>query len=662
MAALQEEMRLEKITDRPAAGAGVDYARLRAGVDHGNIPSLLMCLFQMAGDAKWLEEPFAPKRGKGLDDNDSAGLPDDLQQLIRDAAYDAIVAWLNGQDLALPRPSNAQLAHMLSVAMVEDVPDEYGDVIAATMRLEGEVSVPRPERPLSAIVIGAGVSGICAAIKLAEMGVECRIFEKNTQFGGTWWENRYPGCGVDTPNLTYTFSFRGADWSKYFPLRDEISSYLVETAAEYGLNDRVSFETTVQKAEWVESESRWKVTIADKNGRIAHHYADLIFSAVGILNIPLVPKIPGIEDFAGRVVHTSDWPEDLDVSGKRVAVVGNGASAMQVVPAIAESVSELTIFARSKQWAAPFPQFRKAVPDGVRYLLQTVPLYRAWYEQRLSWTFNDRVHGTLFRDPDWDYPERAVNAINDGHREYFTRYVMDELGDRQDLLPQVLPDAPPFAKRMLLDNGWYRTLRRENVRLIPDRLAEIRGEQLIAGNGDSVSADVLILATGFQAANVLGSYDVVGRGGRVLRDFWDGDNAAAYLGTVVPGFPNFFILLGPNVGSGHGGSMIRSIENQAHYALRIVEEMVRQGASAVEVREQVYADYANKVDAAHEKLVWTHPGTENWYRNARGRIVAITPWRNDAFWRMTRKAHPAEFIFTGERAIAQEGEAAAANG
>lgn len=640
---------MKKTAGRPSGGAGVDYAKLRLGVDEGNIPSLLMCLVQMTGDAKWLEAPFAPKRGKGLDDNDSAGLPDVLQRQIRNAAYEAIVAWLKGRELALPRPSNVQLAHMLSVAMVEDVPEEYGDVIAATMRLEGEVSTPRSQRPLSAIVIGAGVSGICAAIKLAEMGIECRIFEKNTEFGGTWWENRYPGCGVDTPNLTYTFSFRGADWSKYFPLRGEISNYLVETAVEYGLYDRVSFETTVEKAEWIENENRWKVTVTDKDDRSEQHYADLVFSAVGILNMPLVPQIPGLESFTGRVVHTSDWPEDLDVTGKRVAVVGNGASAMQVVPAIAESVSELTIFARSKQWAAPFPQFRKPVPDGVRYLLQIVPLYRAWCEQRLSWTFNDRVHGTLFRDPEWAHPERAVNAINDGHREYFTRYVIEELGDRQDLLPHVLPDYPPFAKRMLLDNGWYRTLRRENVRLIPERLAEIQGDRLVAGSGESVSADVLILATGFQAANVLGSYEVVGRDGRVLRDFWDGDNAAAYLGTVVAGFPNFFILLGPNVGSGHGGSMIRSIENQAHYALRIVEEMVRQNALAVDVREDVYTDYSDRVDAAHEKLVWTHPGTENWYRNARGRIVAITPWRNDAFWRMTRDADPADFVFKHDR-------------
>jgi 4-hydroxyacetophenone monooxygenase len=326
-------------------------------------------------------------------------------------------------------------------------------------------------------------------------------------------------------------------------------------------------------------------------------------------------------------------------------VIGNGASGMQVVPAIADDVAEMTIFARSKQWIAPFPQFRKVVPDGVRYLMRTFPLYRHWVEQRLSWTFNDRVHGTLFRDPDWADSKRSINKINDGHRQFFTTYYEEQLGDRQDLLPLLLPDYPPFLKRMLLDNGWFRALRKPHVRLIPEHLAEVRGSTLVAASGEEVQADVLILATGFQTTNVLGSYDVIGRDGRVLRDVWDGDNAAAYLGTLVPGFPNFFILLGPNVGAGHGGSMIRNIENQAHYALRIIDAMIARDASAVEVREDVYSAYVAKLDAAHEKLVWTHPGAENWYRNARGRIIAITPWRNDAFWRMTREANPDDLTF-----------------
>lgn len=641
---------LAKDIDRPFPPEAVDRERLRRGVDQANIPALLMCLVQLTGDQAWLDKPYAPNRGKGLDDNDSGGLDEAVQRDIRDAAYGAIAAWVDGKPLAIARPSNAELAAMLSVAMTETVPSEYGDVVSASMGFEAPPATVESSRPLKAIIIGGGISGMAAAMELRQRGIDYRIFEKNEDFGGTWWENRYPGCGVDTPNLTYTFACRPADWSKYFPLQEEIEKYLLDTAREFGLYDNVDFSTMVDRAEWLADSNQWRVTVRSADGQVHEHRADIVLSAVGILNMPMIPEIPGLDSFAGQVVHTCRWPDDLDVSGKRVAVVGNGASGMQVVPAIADQVSELTIFARSKQWAAPFPQFRKPMPEGVRYLMQVFPIYRGWVEQRLSWTFNDRVHGTLFRDPDWPEPKRAVNAINDGHREFFTRYVQEELGDRQDLLPLVLPDYPPFAKRMLLDNGWYRTLRKPHVELIPQRLSEVRGNTLVAGDGQEIEADILILATGYQASNVLGSYDVVGRDGRVLHDFWEGDNAAAYLGTLVPGFPNFFILLGPNVGSGHGGSMIRNIENQAHYAMSLIETMVEEGASSVEVREDVYEDYVARLDAAHEKLVWTHPGTENWYRNSRGRVIAITPWRNDAFWRMTRQAKPADLLFGREPA------------
>lgn len=646
------------ITDRPIPAESVDLTLLRLGVDEANIPALLMVLVQLTGERKYLEPPYAPRRGKGLDDNDSGGLPDEIQAEIREAAWAAITAWVDGREPALPRPANAELAAMLAVAMSEAVPAEYGDNVAASMHLDPVPEPVRPAKALKAIIIGAGISGMVAAVRLREMGIEHTIFEKNHEFGGTWWENRYPGCGVDTPNLTYTFSFRPNDWSAFFPLRDEIQSYLQATARECGLYDRVRFGTKVERAEWLSDRNQWQVTIRAEDGTQEVHHAEIVMSAVGLLNMPVVPDIKGLSGFAGRVVHTSDWPEDIDLKGKRVAVVGNGASAMQVVPAIADEVAELTLFARSKQWAAPFPQFRKPVPTGVRYLMQVVPLYRAWVEQRLTWTFNDRVLGTLHRDPEWPEPARAVNAINDGHREFFTRYVREELGDREDLLPLVLPDYPPFAKRMLLDNGWYRTLRKPHVRLIPQHLSEVRDSTLIAGDGQEVEVDVLILATGFQAGNVLGSYDVIGRDGRVLREFWEGDNAAAYRGTLVPDFPNFFILLGPNVGSGHGGSMIRNIENQAHFATRLIEALVQAQADTVEVREDVYIDYKAQIDAAHEKLVWTHPGVTNWYRNSRGRIVAITPWRNDAFWRMTREAKLEDLKFTvatGEHKAKQDG-------
>lgn len=634
--------------ERPIDAKQVDWPLLEEGIRKANIPSLLMVLHQMTGEGKWLDQPYAPGRSPGLDDNDSGQLPEELQREIREAAAKAIREWLTGKPLALPRPDNSHLAAMLSVAMTEHVPEEYGDIVAAGMSYDNDPGeAPAGTAEKTAIVIGGGISGICAGIELQNLGIEYTLFEKNGDFGGTWFENRYPGCGVDTPSLTYTFSCRPNDWSMHFPLRDEIEGYLLETAQHFELYRRARFNTTVQEARWDEKACKWTVTVVDPEGTTEVHVADYVFSAVGILNIPKYPEIEGLEGFTGEVYHTSRWPEDADLAGKRVAVVGNGASGMQVVPAIADEVSQLTIFARSKQWAAPFPQFRKEVPDGVRYLMRVVPLYRAWLEQRLSWTFNDRVHGTLFRDPDFEHPDRAVNPINDGHRRAFTRYVEEQLAGYPDLIKAVLPDYPPFAKRMLLDNGWYRTLKKPHVQLISDRLGRVEGNCLEASSGETVEADVIILATGFQTTRVLGSYAVIGRQGKVLKEVWGEDDAAAYLGTLVPDFPNFFILLGPNVGSGHGGSMIRNIENQMHFAGEVVRAAVSEGAAAVEVRDSVYRDYKRSIDEAHEKLVWTHPGTENWYRNSKGRVVAITPWRNDAFWRMTRTPKPEDLQFRG---------------
>ena len=634
------------LSNPPMPAAEVNRILLKDGIANANIPALLMVLYQMTGEATWLQEPFAPGRSPGLDDNDSGQLPDEVQTQIRTAAEEAIEAWLAGKPLAIERPSNLRLAEMLSVAMTEHVPEEYGDIVAAGMGYDLEPTAGTAiAADKTAIVIGGGVSGICAGIELGKLGIDYTLFEKNEDFGGTWFENRYPGCGVDTPSLTYTFSCRPNDWSMYFPLRDEIEGYLLDTAREFGLYDKARFRTHVEEARWNTATDQWDVTITTPDGKRETHSADYLFSAVGILNIPKFPQIDGLDEFAGEVYHTSRWPAEADLSGKRVAVIGNGASGMQVAPAIADEVSRMTIFARSKQWAAPFPQFRKKVPEGVRYLMQVVPLYRAWLEQRLSWTFNDRVHGTLFRDPEWEHPERAVNEINDAHRRVFTRYVEEQLQDRPELIERVLPEYPPFAKRMLLDNGWFRTIKKPHVDLIPEHLAKVEGNTLSTSSGETVEADVIILATGFQTTNVLGSYDIVGREGQLLRDHWGEDNASAYLGTLVPGFPNFFILLGPNVGSGHGGSMIRNIENQMHFAGQVVQCAEAQEASTVEVKETAYTDYSRRIDDAHDRLVWTHPGTENWYRNSQGRVVAITPWRNDAFWRMTRSPDEADLQF-----------------
>jgi 4-hydroxyacetophenone monooxygenase len=637
-----------------------DRRALLEGVKQANIPTLIPVLVQLTGDRKWLERPYAPRKGRGLDDNDTGGLPGPIQDEIKSAAHEAIANWLDGAPIALARPDDALLARMLSVSMGEAAPPEYGEIIAADMGMASHRLGKTPRAPTSfhVVIVGAGVSGICVAIRLRELGISCEIFEKGPDFGGTWWENTYPGAGVDTPNHIYSFSFAQNDWSRYFALQGELLDYFISVADRHRLRECTRFNTAVRRTEWDEASKKWNVELRGPTGDAQQITASIVISAVGALNNPLIPRIPGLETFPGQAFHTAQWPGNLDVRGKRVAVVGNGASAMQVVPAIAGQVEHLTIFARSKQWAAPFPQFQKEVPGPVRALLCNVPLYYAWYRQRLAWTFNDRIHESLQKDPNWPHPERSLNAVNDGHRSFFTDYVVEELGERRELLEKVLPDYPPYGKRMLLDNGWYRAIARDNVTLIADRLAEVRGRTLVASGGEVDEADILVLATGFRAVEFLASFDVIGRQGRILREHWGRDNARAYLGATIPGFPNLFTLLGPNVGLGHGGSVIKAVELQVDYVLSVLERMFERGAASVEVREDVCEGYNVRVDEAHQRMVWTHQGTDNWYRNSRGRVVAITPWRNDDFWRMTRQANPDDYVFVTPDAV-REGRVAA---
>jgi 4-hydroxyacetophenone monooxygenase len=317
---------------------------------------------------------------------------------------------------------------------------------------------------------------------------------------------------------------------------------------------------------------------------------------------------------------------------------------MQVAPEIQPLVETLTIFQHSPQWAAPFEQFRKTVPESVRYLMQEVPLYRAWYRARLGWTFSDRVHAALQKDPSWPHPERSLNAANDGHREYFTRYILEQLGTRTDLVDKVLPTYPPFGKRMLMDNGWFRMLTEPNVRLITDRIDHIEPDAVVTVAGTRHEADVLVLATGFDVLRFITAFDVVGRTGRTLREAWDDDDARAFLGLAVPEFPNFFCLYGPNTQPGHGGSLIFVVEQQVHYLMDLLRQMLEKGLAVVEVRRDVHDAYNAAVDAAHEQMVWTHPGMETYYRNSRGRVVVNIPYRNVDLFHMTRHADLADYV------------------
>lgn len=628
--------------------ASVSDSELAAAIDQANVPTLLMVLVQMTGEMRWLEEPYRPAREGGLDDNDTGGLPPDVQSEIRRASLDAVRAWLNGKPLAISDPDEHVLVRMLSAAMGETIPAEYGPMIredlanmlaadAAPVSTAGSLEAPR------VLIIGAGAGGLCAGVQLKKVGIPFEIVERSGEVGGVWNENRYPGAGVDTPNHLYSFSFAPFDWSRYFAPSGEIKAYLEHVAEVFDLKQHIRFHTSVKVTEYDESSGVWHTTLVDASGHEDVRTTEVVISAVGAFNAPSRPNIPGLDSFAGRVVHTADWPDDLDLRGKRVAMIGNGASAMQTGPAIADEVGHLTVFQRSTQWAAPFEKFKKPIPSSINYLMRVVPLYRAWYRARLGWTFNDRVFSSLQKDPNWEHPDRSINAINDGHRRFFTRYVESELGDRQDLLPKVLPTYPPFGKRMLMDNGWYRMLRKDHVDLVTTGVASVEVDGPVDGDGERHEADVMILATGFNVVRFLSTYEVRGRGGKTLEEAWDGDDARAYLGLAVPDFPNFFTIYGPNTQPGHGGSLLFIIERQVHYLRQILLDMAAGRFETIECRRDAYEAYNEAVDAAHGAMIWTHTGMETYYRNARGRVVVNLPYRNVDFWGMTQEVEYDDF-------------------
>jgi len=621
----------------PRPEAVPQRAVLADAMEHANLPSLVAVLYQLTGDRRYLADPYRPTRSRGMEDNDLGGFGPEVQAEIRAAAVDAVLAWASGRPPAVPAPTGDALLELIELAVGEPVPPEYEAMASEDMGFTVPKAPTAPPSDFRVVVIGAGVSGMLAAIRLAEAGIDHVVLEKNADVGGTWLENAYPGAGVDTPSHLYSYSFAPRRWSTHFGKRDEVLTYLRDVADAHDLREVIRFGTEVASA--VYRDQRWIVTTAAGETLTA----DAVITAVGQLNRPKIPPLPGLDAFRGPLFHSARWPADLDVTGKRVAVVGTGASAMQIVPAIAERAGHVTVFQRSPQWAAPNDVYFSPIDDAASLLMEHVPFYRRWYRTRLSWNTGDRVHASLQKDPRWEHGDRSVNAVNDGHRRVFTRYVESELAGRADLVAKALPDYPPFGKRMLLDNGWYAALRRDDVDLVTAPVTAVTPTGVRAQDGTETAADVVVLCTGFEAQKPLWPLSITGRDGLTIADVWGPDDADAHLGITVSGFPNLFLTCGPGTVLGHGGSYITIAECQVRYIVEALVGMVENRLGAVEVLPEVHADYAARHDAAHAAMIWTHPGMRNWYRNPAGRVVCALPWRIVDYWGMTRHVDWNEF-------------------
>ncbi|WP_354698020.1 4-hydroxyacetophenone monooxygenase [Paraconexibacter sp. AEG42_29] len=618
---------------------------LRAALREANLPTLLTVLAHLTGDDRWLREPYAPTRAVGLDDHDTGGLDPAVQQEVRAAALDVLLA--RGLTTPAPALAPARIAELLRASVAEAVPASYGELLAEELgQTPRDADVPPVPagRDLHVVIIGAGLSGLCQAIKLEQAGIAYTVLEKNHGIGGTWYENTYPGCGVDTPSSLYSFSFaQRPDWSRYFVQRDELHAYWEQLAADSGVAARTRFGCEVTAAEWDAEAACWRLAVDAGEGRTEALTADVLISAVGLLNRPATPRIDGLDAFGGPVVHTAVWDPDVDLAGKRVAVIGTGASAMQLVPAIVDDAARVTVFQRSPQWAVPHPNYHRATTPATRTLMEHVPGYAGWYRLRVFWRFGDRPHALTQIDRGWKHPDRSINAASETLRRYLTHHIETELKDRPDLLAKSLPTYPPYGKRPLVDNGWYRTLRRDDVDLVTDAVTSVSAGAVHTAAGETIEADVIVLATGFQSLKILGPMDIRGRSGTLLRDTWGEDDARAHLGITIPDLPNFFCLYGPNTNTGHGGTIILTSEFQVRYVMELLATMVADDIATVEVRQAAHDAYNTELDAALEDTIWTHPGMTTYYRNSRGRIVTNSPWSYGDYWRRTRRPDLADF-------------------
>ncbi|SFV12670.1 flavin-containing monooxygenase [Pseudoduganella namucuonensis] len=618
-------------------------------LEAASVPTLMMTLVHLTGDTTILEGAIKPRTP--LIGEVQGYLGDAEKAEVRALALQALKRYRDGGHQLPPPPSAETVHRMMSFMVGEHVAAEYVPMMMEEMGLDGGDSrASRFERPVSesaredfkVLIIGAGMSGLLAGVRLKELGVPFTIIEKGACVGGTWHENRYPGCRVDIASHFYSYSFEPShDWTQFYSGRDELFAYFNRFADKHGIRGCIQFNTEVTSAAYDEDSAQWQVTLRRQGGE-ERRGANAVISAVGQLNRPRIPEIKGLELFKGAIMHSAEWKPERSLKGKRVAVIGTGASAFQLVPEVAKEASRLFVLQRSPVWMLPNPNYHALVSESKKWLLKHVPFYARWYRFLLFWPGTDGILPKLKMDPSWPHPRRAVNAHNDVMRETLTDYIKRQVGDDAALLEKVVPTYPVMVKRMLQDNGsWLKTLQRDNVELVTDGISEINASGVVCG-GTQYDVDAIVFATGFHANKFLWPMTITGRGGVTLNDVWQ-DEPRAYLGITVPGFPNLFCMYGPGTNLAHGGSIIFNSECQVRYTVGCIKALLEQGKKALDCKPEVYHAYNTRLADELAGMVWSYEGVDSWYKNSAGRVVNTSPWRLVDYWTWTRNPDLADY-------------------
>ena len=481
----------------------------------------------------------------------------------------------------------------------------------------------RTGRTPSIAVVGGGFGGVGAVVMLQRAGYDdVTVFERGERVGGVWHHNTYPGAACDIPSHLYEFSFEpNPHWSRRFAPQAEIQAYLEDVARRHGVLDRIRTGTEVTRASWDDERTRWILETS-----AGTHEADVLVTACGQLSVPSIPPLPGLDSFEGPAFHTARWRHDVDLTGKRVAVVGTGCSAIQVVPAIQPIVEHVDVYQRSPGWTFPKSDF--AYRDRTKRLFARFPALQR-LDRSVTFAFMEVVAAAMTSQRWMRPPFRTVGRLQINHA------IKDP-----ELRRKVTPADEIGCKLLMLTDEWYPTLTRPNVELVADRIAEVTATGVRTEDGVERRADVLVLATGFKSHGFVAPMQIAGVDGRTLADEWS-PVARAYLGMSVPGFPNLFLLYGPNTNGGTG-SVIYTIEAGMGHVIAALDELARADARAIEVRPEAAEAFDRELRAALAGTVW-HSGCTNWYVDENGNDPNQWPWLWSAYRRRTAQIDPGTY-------------------
>lgn len=641
-------------TAQPVFSLPDDDELIASALEDASIPTLMMSMIHMSGDASLLDGAIRPT---GVFINEYQGyMSEEDKATVRAQALQVIKDFRDGGCKLPPAPSDETIHRMMNFIVAGEVQEDYVPMMLEEMELDGTdqrsdawgSEVPVDTRAQhKVLVIGGGMSGVLAAYRLQEAGIPFVVIEKNSSVGGTWFENRYPGVRVDVGNHLYSYSFEPAHhWTQFFSQQPELQQYFEDVVHNHHLDQHIRFSTEVTGAVFDEKQNLWLVDTVDKDGVKEQYLANSVISAVGQLNRPKLPDVPGIESFKGQWCHSAAWDESIDYRGKKVVVVGSGASAFQMVPAIAGDVAHLTVFQRSAPWMFENPIYHDKVPEGKKWCLQNLPFYTRWFRFLIFWPACDGAYDTVFVDPEWPHQERSINEMNEFVYQMFSDHIKGQVGDNEELLQKVIPDYAPMGKRTLQDNGsWLAALQRDNVDLQTQSVASVSEDGVTASDGAFIPADVILYATGFETDRFLWPMEIKGRGGQLLSGQW-GIEPSAYLGITVPNFPNFYCMYGPGTNLAFGGSLIFNGECQIRYIMECLKGLMQTGEKTIECKQSVHADYQKRFRELHARLIWEHDSIKtSFYQNAEGKVTLLWPWKILDMWRWTKEVNSADYEF-----------------